>query len=104
MDDVPWAVLGSQTQPALFIITTKAPNFMPTPSQTCSHSVTRSLGVVREVALAVSQPLNSRSTEAIQKNADFIDPLEVRPTLRSEDSGDQPKRDAPRHSKPLTGL
>src|SRR5262249_32315514 len=39
------AAIGSQTQPALFIITTNAPNFIPTLVQTCSHSVTRSFGV-----------------------------------------------------------
>jgi len=66
------AAIGSQTQPALFIITTNAPNFIPTLVQTCSHSVTRSFGVVSEVARAVSHPLRKRSAESAQRTTHLI--------------------------------
>src|SRR5215831_5645995 len=66
------AAIGSQTQPALFIITTNAPNFIPTLVQTCSHSVTRSFGVVSEVARAVSQPLRKRSAESAPRAIHLI--------------------------------
>src|SRR5687767_9100206 len=45
---------GSQTQPDELMITTSADIRIPTPVQIASHSVTRSLGVWRYVALCVS--------------------------------------------------
>jgi len=72
------AVIGSQTQPALFIITTNAPNFIPTLVQTCSHSVTRSFGVVSDVARAVSQPLRKRSAESTTRATRLIRVLHVK--------------------------
>ncbi|AEI64914.1 hypothetical protein LILAB_15045 [Corallococcus macrosporus] len=53
---------GSQTQPALFMMTTTAPNRMSRSEQMLQHSAARSLGTVSVAGRATVQPETARAT------------------------------------------